>query len=91
MAFALFLQGQLIEVPPVDTALQFLEQQGDSPQAVGRRRRAIVGTPDVVRPQLESLATEYGAEEVMVVTITYAHTARRRSYELLAEAFGLAS
>jgi luciferase family oxidoreductase group 1 len=91
MAFALFLQGQLIEVPPVETALQFLDQHGDTPQAVGRRRRAIVGTPDVVRPQLESLAAEYGAEEVMVVTITYAHTARRRSYELLAEAFALSS
>jgi luciferase family oxidoreductase group 1 len=89
MAFALFLQGQLSEVPPVDTALEFLEQQGDTEQPLGRRRRAIVGTPDVVRPQLESLAAEYGAEEVMVVTITYAHAARRRSYELLAEAFEL--
>jgi hypothetical protein len=27
---------------------------------------------------------------VMVVTITYEHAARRRSYELLARAFGLA-
>ena len=48
MAFALFVQGQLIEVPPVDTALQFLEQHSDTAQPVGRRRRAIVGTPDVV-------------------------------------------
>ena len=31
---------------------------------------------------------EYGAEEVIVVTITYDHEARRRSYELIAEAFG---
>jgi hypothetical protein len=35
------------------------------------------------------VAREYGAEEVMVVTITYDHAARRRSYELIAEAFGL--
>jgi luciferase family oxidoreductase group 1 len=89
MAFTLFLQGQLIEVPPVDTALEFLERHGDATAPVGRRRRAIVGTPDVVRPQLESLAAEYGAEEVMVVTITYAHAARRRSYELLAQALEL--
>ena len=42
-----------------------------------------------MRTRLEALAGEYGAEEVMVVTITYDHAARRRSYELLAEAFGL--
>ena len=35
------------------------------------------------------MAVEYGAEEVIVVTITYDHQARRRSYELLAEAFDL--
>mgnify|MGYP003336061361 CR=1 FL=1 len=40
-------------------------------------------------PLLEALAAEYGADEVMVVTITYEHVARRRSYELLAEAFDL--
>jgi hypothetical protein len=36
------------------------------------------------------LAAEYIADEVIAVTITYDHEARRRSYELLAEAFDLA-
>ena len=36
------------------------------------------------------LPKEYGADEVMVVTITYDHAARVRSYELLADVFGLA-
>jgi hypothetical protein len=31
----------------------------------------------------------YGAEEVIVVTITYDHEARKRSYELIAEAMGI--
>ena len=35
------------------------------------------------------LAQDYGAEEVIVVTITFDHEARKRSYTLLAEAFGL--
>ena len=39
-----------------------------------------------MRAGLEELAAEYGAEEVIVVTITYDHAARRRSYELVAEA-----
>jgi hypothetical protein len=35
------------------------------------------------------VAAEYGVDEVMVVTITYDHGARRRSYELLAGEFDL--
>src|SRR5690349_18848789 len=88
MAFTLFLQGRLIPVPPIDTALEFLEQHADEVDALGRRRRWLVGSPSTVKPGVEELAAEYGAEEVMVVTITYDHEARKRSYELLADAFG---
>ena len=38
---------------------------------------------------IETIASDYGAEEVIVVTITYDHGARRRSYELIADAFGV--
>ena len=41
-----------------------------------------------MRAGIEEAAQRYGAEEVIVVTITYDHAARRRSYELIAEAFG---
>jgi alkanesulfonate monooxygenase SsuD/methylene tetrahydromethanopterin reductase-like flavin-dependent oxidoreductase (luciferase family) len=50
-------------------------------------RRAVVGTPDAVRAGLEEVAAEYGADELMLVTITYDHADRRRSYELVAGAF----
>jgi luciferase family oxidoreductase group 1 len=89
MAFVLFFQGTLIPVPPVETALRFLADHPGSADALGRRRRAIVGRPSRVRKELEALATDYGADELMIVTITYDHQARRRSYELIAEAFGL--
>jgi hypothetical protein len=42
-----------------------------------------------VRAGIETIAQQYGADEVIVVTITFDHAARRRSYELLAEAFDL--
>jgi luciferase family oxidoreductase group 1 len=87
MAFAHFLAGTPIPVPPTEVALDFLERHPESLAAVTRRRRAILGTPDVVRDQLSALAAEYSADEIMVVTITYDHQARRQSYELLAEAF----
>ena len=55
-----------------------------------RRRRAVLGTGEQVRAELEQVAAEYGASEVIVVTIIHDHALRRRSYELLAEAFELA-
>jgi luciferase family oxidoreductase group 1 len=84
MAMALLRTGRLIKVPPVDTALRYFERH-EPP----RDRRSIVGSPATVREGLERVARDYGAEEVMVVTITHAHEARRRSYELVAEAFEL--
>lgn len=47
------------------------------------------GTPDFVKERLESQAACLGADEVFVITITHDHEARVRSYELLAQAFGL--
>jgi luciferase family oxidoreductase group 1 len=53
------------------------------------RRRTVAGTPDRVKARLEGLAEDYGVDELVIVTITHDFKARLRSYELLAEAFGL--
>jgi luciferase family oxidoreductase group 1 len=90
MAFAHFLSGNLIKVPPVDTAVQFLQTNAHLLDAIVRRRRAIVGSPATVRAAIERVAAEYDVPEVMVVTITFDHGTRVRSYELLANAFDLA-
>jgi alkanesulfonate monooxygenase SsuD/methylene tetrahydromethanopterin reductase-like flavin-dependent oxidoreductase (luciferase family) len=79
----------LIPVPPVETAVRFLEEYPDHAAALSRRRRGIVGSPASVRKQLEACAADYGADEIMIVTITYDHQARRHSYELIGEVFGL--
>jgi luciferase family oxidoreductase group 1 len=84
MAFAMLRRGRLIAVPPPETAERFLAAEGD--QVLGRRR-TIVGTADTVRAGIEQAASEYGADEVVIVTITHDHEARKRSYELIAEAF----
>jgi len=85
MMLSLLRQGRLVEIPPVEKALSYLETRERS--AGGRR--AVIGSPETVRAGIESVAEEYGAEEVLVLTITYDHEARRRSYQLIAEAFGL--
>jgi len=90
MAFAKMLQGQSIPVPPVEEAVAFLAANGPAADALVRRRRWIVGSPATVRRGLDALADEYGAEEVMLVTITHDHAARRHSYALIAREFGIA-
>ncbi len=84
MAITLLRAGSLIAVPGVETALDFLSHS-PSPQSLPVGRRAIVGDAAAVRRGLEDVARDYGASEVMVVTITHDHAARRRSYELIAE------
>ncbi|MDQ3609441.1 MAG: LLM class flavin-dependent oxidoreductase [Actinomycetota bacterium] len=80
-------RGTPIAVPPVERALRQLEEAED-PAAL-RARRMVLGSPATVRAGLETVAGEYGADEVIVVTVTHSHAARRRSYELIAQAFGL--
>jgi luciferase family oxidoreductase group 1 len=87
MMFSLLRQGRLIPVPPVERALRYLESRDTDPHV--QRRRWIVGSPATVRTGIEQVADEYAADEVIVLTITYDHEARRRSYELIAEAFEL--
>lgn len=53
------------------------------------RARTVVGDPDRVRRQLLALVDAFAVEELVVLTICHDATARRRSYELLAEAFDL--
>ena len=97
MSFKLLQRGRLIPVPPVETAIAFLDQERadaarlecSRPACSRPSRRRIVGSPETVRSGIEAVAKDYGADEVMVVTITYDHAARRRSYELIADAFGL--
>ena len=92
MTLTLLRRGKLIAVPPPEEALEFLRQEGklgDAHNGNPPGRRGIIGSPEKVRGELEQLVSEYGAEEAIVVTITHDHAARRRSYELLAEAFAL--
>jgi luciferase family oxidoreductase group 1 len=89
MTLTLLRRGQLVPVPPPEKALAFLDREGQARAGGPPGRRAIIGSPEKVRAGVESLAEDYGADEVIVVTITYDHGARRRSYELLAQAIGL--
>lgn len=53
------------------------------------RSRAVVGTKEQVANRLNEIALQFKLDEIVVVTWTYDPMPRRRSYELLAEAFGM--
>lgn len=82
-------KGQHSPFPSPQAALSYNYSDQEKTVIAGREKRVFLGTPEKVRDQLIEKAEEYGAQEVAVVTITYDHAARMRSYELLAKAFGL--
>jgi len=82
-------RGMLLPFPPPEEALAYPYTDVERQVVEYHRRRQIVGTPDQVKAGLEALAASYGVDEVVVLTITHDYAARKRSYTLLAEAFGL--
>ncbi len=55
----------------------------------GAQAVRAVGTPDQVVAQLEAIVAEHQLDEVITTTYTWDPAMRRRSYELLAQAWGL--
>jgi len=55
------------------------------------RRKALVGTGEQVAARMTELAERLELDELVVVTWTFDTAPRHRSYELLAQAFGLLS
>jgi luciferase family oxidoreductase group 1 len=76
-------------VPSPEEALAYSYNASELAYVDHMRARSIYGTPAQVRQRLLALGDQYDVDEFVVVTITYDFQARVRSYELLAEAFGL--
>jgi alkanesulfonate monooxygenase SsuD/methylene tetrahydromethanopterin reductase-like flavin-dependent oxidoreductase (luciferase family) len=62
----------------------------DRERLARHRARLVVGGIATVKSRLLSLIQATQADELMITTMVYDHAARKRSYELLAEAFALA-
>ena len=81
--------GRLDPYPSVAEAEAYEYTDAERGRVEGNRARSIFGTGSQVKARLEAIAAEYGVDELMIVTITHDPGVRLRSYELLAEAFGL--
>lgn len=85
------LRNQAGPFPSPAEAAAYPFTEADRVQIRAISARGVTGTPDKVKAGLEKLVAAYGADELVVLSITYEFAARVRSYELIAEAFGLRS
>jgi luciferase family oxidoreductase group 1 len=83
-------KGEYLPLASPDEAAAYPYSPTDQAAIARNRAKMAVGAPASVKQQLEALVATTKADEVMVTTMLYDHAARKRSYELLAEAFGLA-
>jgi luciferase family oxidoreductase group 1 len=81
--------GRVGPYPSVEEAERYPYSPREQAIVHHARQRTVAGAPEQVRGRLLALAGEYGVDELVIVTITHDPKARLRSYELLAEAFGL--
>jgi luciferase family oxidoreductase group 1 len=76
-------RGKLL--PPIDD-IETYWSPAEKAQASGMLQCSIVGGPETVRHGLVRFLNETAADELMVASAIWDHGARKRSYEILAEA-----
>ena len=82
--FLRLIRNQPVELlPPVDS-MEPLWQDWERAAVENKLRAAIVGSDATVKAGLEKLASDTGADEVIVVTDTYEHADRLQSYDRVA-------
>jgi alkanesulfonate monooxygenase SsuD/methylene tetrahydromethanopterin reductase-like flavin-dependent oxidoreductase (luciferase family) len=84
-------RGEYLPLASPEEALAFPYTPVDLERIRHRRSRLFVGSPKTVREKLLPLIASTKADEVKATTMIYDHAARRRSYELLAQAFDLSA
>ncbi len=82
-------RGKYAPLPTPEEVSSFDATPAEQAKRDRQRERAIIGTAEAVAEKLRALAAAFGVEEIAVLTATHDQMARRRSYALLAEAFGL--
>ena len=83
-------KGEYVPLASPDEAAAYPYTPIDRERIARQRERLAVGGVDSVKARLLALIEATRADELMITTMTFDHAARRRSCELLAEAFALA-
>ncbi len=83
------INGKQTSFPSLEEARNYKLNAIERSQIDAIRERMIIGDKDSVRLQLLDMARKFNCAEFVVLTISHDDQARRRSYELLSEAFDL--
>ncbi|MGN6461342.1 MAG: LLM class flavin-dependent oxidoreductase [Pseudolabrys sp.] len=84
-------KGEYLPLASPEEAAAYPYTAIDRERIAYNRRRLVVGGPKTVHERLSAAITSTQADELMVTTMVHSHDARKRSYALLAEMFGLQS
>jgi luciferase family oxidoreductase group 1 len=79
--------GEYHPLPSPEEAAAYSYTEQDRGRMTKSRERLFVGTPDTIETRLAPLIEATQADEVMITSAIYDHSARKRSYELLARHF----
>ncbi len=91
LSWALFHSGQIRRLVPPEEATAHAYTSHEQAIIDGHRGQWINGSPETVKAVIERKVAETGATEVMITTTMWDYALRIRSFELLAQAFGLTS
>ncbi len=80
-------KGEYLPLASPEDAEAYNYSPVDRSRIAQNRTKLSVGSPATVKAKLEPLIAATQANELMVTTMIHSHEARKRSYELLAEAF----
>jgi luciferase family oxidoreductase group 1 len=89
LAAALRLRGSYLPFRSPEEADAYDWAHQERAAAADYLQTLVVGSPDTVAAELRRLATDLGAQEVMVTTTIWDEEAKTRSFELVAAAMGL--
>src|SRR5438132_669127 len=83
-------RGQYLPLPSVEEAQAYHYSDAERASVMRNRSRLFVDSPATIMAKLEPMITAGKPDELMIITAVYDHDARKKSYSLLADAFGLA-
>ena len=84
-------RGVFVPLPSPEEAAAYPYSEAELARIARLRETALFGTPAVVGARLRELAAAHDVAEIAILTTVHDPAARRSSYALLAEEFGLGS
>jgi luciferase family oxidoreductase group 1 len=82
-------RGQYLPLPSPEEAMAYPYTDAERASIARNRSRLFVGSPATVKTKLQPMIDAGRPDELMIITAVYDHEARKKSYSMMADAFGL--